>query len=219
MGEQVILKREPRRFDLKSIDLPYTLKLYGVTEAKFDELVDEDTRADLIDGVMIVHSPASLRHDGLGNFVRGLTGLYADEKELGTVFGPDGLIHLATCRQVCPDGFFIRRKRVPRRLPKKWEGTPDFILEILSPSNRHEDLQVKLPAYHVARVPEMWVLDMDEERAVVHRSRRSRYAEEVVTSGRVTSEVLTGFWLDVAWLWAEPLPKQLNCLRTILREE
>jgi hypothetical protein len=34
--------------------------------------------------------------------------------------------------------------------------------------------------------------------------------------GRLASEALPGFWLDVAWLWQEPLPPTLACLRQIL---
>ena len=51
--------------DIRSIDLPYMIQVYDVTEEMFDELVDEDTKAELIDGVMIVHSPASMEHDDL----------------------------------------------------------------------------------------------------------------------------------------------------------
>jgi hypothetical protein len=46
--------------DIRSLDLPYMIQVYDVTEEMFDELVDEDTKAELIDGVMIVHSPASM---------------------------------------------------------------------------------------------------------------------------------------------------------------
>jgi len=28
--------------------------------------------------------------------------------------------------------------------------------------------------------------------------------------------VLPGFWIEVAWLWQEPLPSTLACLRQIL---
>ena len=52
----------------KTIDLPYTISVHGVTEEMFDELVDEDTKAELIDGVMIVHSPVSLRHEHISGF-------------------------------------------------------------------------------------------------------------------------------------------------------
>ena len=63
MVEWSILHRFPaaRPLDLRTVDLPYMLRLYGVTDEKFDELTDEDTKAELFDGVMIVHSPASIR--------------------------------------------------------------------------------------------------------------------------------------------------------------
>ena len=35
--------------DLGSIDLPYMIQVYEVTEEMFYELVDEDTKAELID--------------------------------------------------------------------------------------------------------------------------------------------------------------------------
>jgi len=49
--------------------------------------------------------------------------------------------------------------------------------------------------------------------------RRARYTETVITSGRLESTVLEGFWLDVSWLWADPLPNRMACLRQILGED
>src|SRR5437016_6193018 len=88
----------------RPVDLPYTVRLYGVTEALFDELADdEDMKAELIDGVMIVHSPASPRHDDISGFLRTLMRCYAGRKKLGKTLGPDSLIHLKTCRKFAPD--------------------------------------------------------------------------------------------------------------------
>lgn len=72
------------KFGLRTVDLPYTIRLYGVTDEMFDEMVDEDTKAELIDGVMIVHSPATLRHDNVAGFLRGLMRFYAADKGLGS---------------------------------------------------------------------------------------------------------------------------------------
>ena len=63
---------------LKTIDLPFMIQVYEVTEEMFDELVDEDTKAELIDGVMIVHSPASMEHDNVGGFTRVLMSFFAE---------------------------------------------------------------------------------------------------------------------------------------------
>src|SRR5205807_1606049 len=130
----------------------YTLRLYGVTDEMFDELVDEDTRAELIDGVMIVHSPASIKHDNLTGLLRVLMRGYSEETDAGIVLGPQSLIRLGRGRRVGPDLFFLQKKRVPRKLPPEWKGTPDLVMEVLSPSNRKEDIEEKLPAYRAAGV-------------------------------------------------------------------
>jgi Uma2 family endonuclease len=205
-----------RTIDLETMRRPFKLRVFGVTEEKFDQLVDEDIRAELIDGVMVVHSPASPRHDNVAEFLRSLLRCYADEKELGLVLGPDSLIHLATCRRFAPDLYFLRRERVPRPLPEdQFEGVPDLVVEVLSPSNEREGLNDKRPAYREAGVPEVWFVDADAQQVLVDRRRRKRYATQVVTDGPVTSSAVSGFWGDATWLWADRLPRVTACLRQI----
>jgi Uma2 family endonuclease len=202
----------------KTIDLPFMIQVYDVTEELFDELVDEDTKAELIDGVMIVHSPASMEHDSIGGFIRGLMSFYGDAKGLGAVLGPDSLIHLASRRKCTPDVFFVRRDRVPVPLPKEFEGVPDLVVEVLSPSNRRYDLHEKRLIYREAGVEEIWFVDPELRQVIADRRSPTGYAEEVVTEGRIASGALPGFWLDTSWLWATPLPNRLQCLQEILRE-
>jgi Uma2 family endonuclease len=201
---------------LKTIDLPFMIQVYEVTEEMFDELVDEDTKAELIDGVMIVHSPASMEHDNIGGFMRGLMSFYSDAQGLGVVLGPDSLIHLAPGRKCAPDVFFIRQERVPMPLPKEFEGVPDLVVEVLSPSNRRYDLRDKRLIYREAGVGEVWFIDAELRRIIVDRHRAGSYVEEIFTAGQVVSEVLPGFWLDASWLWATPLPNRFTCLEEIL---
>ena len=203
--------------DLRSIDLPYMIQVYDVTEEMFDELVDEDTKAELIDGVMIVHSPASMEHDNIGGFTRGLMSFYSDAKELGVVLGPDSLIHLAPGRKCAPDVFFIRQERLPMPLPKEFDGVPELVVEVLSPSNRRYDLRDKRQIYREAGVGEVWFIDGELRRILVDRRRAEGYVEEIITSGQVSSEVMPGFWLNASWLWATPLPNRFMCLEEILR--
>jgi Uma2 family endonuclease len=42
------------------------------------------------------------------------------------------------------------------------------------------------------------------------------YHVRTLAAGRLDSAVVAGFWIDVAWLWQEPLPPALGCLRQIL---
>jgi Uma2 family endonuclease len=201
---------------LKTIDLPFMIQVYEVTEEMFDELVDEDTKAELIDGVMIVHSPASMEHDNIGGFMRGLMSFYSDAQGLGVVLGPDSLIHLAPGRKCAPDVFFIRQERMPMPLPKEFEGVPDLVVEVLSPSNRRYDLRDKRLIYREAGVGEVWFIDVELRRIIMDRHRAGSYVEEIFTEGEVFSEVLPGFWLNASWLSATPLPNRFMCLEEIL---
>jgi Uma2 family endonuclease len=203
---------------LKTFDLPYLVRVYGVTEKQFEELTDEDTKAELIDEVMIVHSPAAYEHDDVVTFLGGLMGFFADARALGKVLAASNtLFHLATCRRFAPDAFFIRQPRVPRPRPKVFEGAPDLVLEVLSPSDRDYDLEDKRPAYQQGGVGEIWFVDSEQQQVIVDRKQRRRYVEQIVTKGKVFSTVLTGFWIDVSWLWTDPLPNKMTCLKKVLR--
>jgi Uma2 family endonuclease len=199
----------------RTMDLPYTIQVPGVTEAMFDKLVDGDTKAELINGVMIVHSPTSLRHDDIGGFLRSLMHLYAAHNDLGKVLGPDSLIHLATCQKFAPDIFFLSKHRLPK---KQFEGAPNKVIEVLSPSTRQVNLEEKRPAYREAGVGELWFVDPDKHQVIVDLRRKRTYVSRTVTEGRIESTVLHGFWVEAAWLRADPLPNEWHCLRQILGE-
>jgi Uma2 family endonuclease len=203
---------------LRTVDVPFMIRLYGVTDEQFDEMVTEDTKAELFDGVMIVHSPATPDHDDIAGFQRALMRIYADDRGLGKVFGPDSLVRLRRGRRFGADIFFIRSGRVPSRPAKEFELVPDLMLEVLSPSNRDYDLDEKRAFYREARVPEIWFIDPDERQVIVDRRRGRRYITTTATKGRVQSDVLPGFWIEASWLWSDPLPNAMACLRRILAE-
>jgi Uma2 family endonuclease len=210
------MKVGPSLRDLRAVDLPYSIRFYDVTEEMFDEMVDEDTRAELIDGVMILHSPASVQHDEIGGFLRALLRFYVEEKGVGKAFGPDSLVRLRPGRRVGPDVYFLEQKRVPRRVPREFKGAPDFVIEVLSPSNRRKDIWEKLPAYRDSAIKEIWLVDSEKEEVVAERRRGRTYAVSRTTTGKGHSSTIKGFWIDAEWVWSEPLLNVVACLRRIL---
>jgi Uma2 family endonuclease len=98
-----------------------------------------------------------------------------------------------------------------------YTGAPDLVMEVLSPSNRDDDLQVKRPVYRQSGVGEIWFVDLDNEEVLIDRKRKRKYLEEVITQGWVESRIVPGFQIEVAWLWQEPLPNRARCLQEILR--
>lgn len=69
-----------------------------------------------------------------------------------------------------PDVVGWRRERLPE-LPSKSpiNVRPDWVCEVLSPSNASTDLVKKMRGYHHAGVPHYWVVDPDAETLTVYR--------------------------------------------------
>jgi len=86
--------------------------------------------------------------------------IFATEVEI--VFDPDNTLR--------PDVVGWRRERLSR-LPAGTPLTvvPDWICEILSPSNKQNDLFKKLRVYQRCKVPHYWIIDPDAQALAVYR--------------------------------------------------
>ncbi len=186
---------------------PYLLRLYGVDEAEFEALADEDLKAEYIDGVMIVHSPASVRHEERQIFLAALLKFYLDSHPPGRVLGGNALFHVGS-RRFAPDVMVVRD--VQRAGIKEVDGAPDLAIEILSESTRYYDLNEKRMAYREMAIPEIWLVDLDQQVVLVER-RSHDYRPEIIHEGWVISEAVPGFRIRAEWLWQEPLPSVLEC--------
>jgi Uma2 family endonuclease len=79
-------------------------------------------------------------------------------------------VQLETKQVYRPDVVGWRRERLPE-LPKETPITvrPDWVCEILSPSNASNDLVKKMRGYQRAGVPHYWIADPREETLTVYR--------------------------------------------------
>jgi Uma2 family endonuclease len=60
-----------------------------MSEEEFVRWCDEDTRAEWVDGEVVVASPSSVRHVDLLGFLGTLMRLLATQRGLGSVLGPE----------------------------------------------------------------------------------------------------------------------------------
>ena len=63
------------------------------------------------------------------------------------------------------------------------KGTPDWIIEITSPSNSAHDLIRKLELYSEGGVRDYWIVDLPKERILVYRKKEEGYDLEIDFSG------------------------------------
>ena len=188
-----------------------------VTFEEFLAWADEDSRAEWVDGEIIVMSPASLDHQDLLFFLGRVIAAYVEAHRRGRVFLAPILMRLPTRpsgRE--PDLLFVSNEHADRLHPTYVDGPADLVVEIVSPDSVERDRRDKYLEYEAAGVPEYWLLDPDQRRADFFcLGPEGRYhAAPVDETGVFRSRVVPGFWLRVAWLWQEPLP-ELEAVREL----
>ena len=188
----------------------------GMTEDEFYAWADEDCPYQYLGGEL-VREPVSLGHEELFGFLFTLLRDYLGERGGGKALGSRYAMRLDPKWSPEPDLLFVREERRHLMGEQRLDGPADLVIEIASPGRI--DIRKKLPRYHQAQLPEIWIVDRYARYVrvdTVDAHGFGGYQTRIVRSGPLRSAVVPGFWIDVAWLWQEPLPAPLACLRQIL---
>ncbi|HXF60461.1 MAG TPA: Uma2 family endonuclease, partial [Caldilineaceae bacterium] len=171
--------------------------------------LQEGIRAEWVDGKVFLMSPNSPRHQRLMKFLLFLLDPYVQTNDLGEVFlAPLQMRLNVPPRGREPDLLFVAKEHLDRVRATHLDGPADLAVEIVSPESSGRDRETKLREYEIAGVPEYWIIDPEREEALFYQHLEGRY--QLVLggrNGRYLSAILPGFWLEVEWLWQEPLPR------------
>jgi Uma2 family endonuclease len=126
----------------------------------------EDFRAEIIDGKVYAMSPPSRYHQGILVNLLVKISRFLEGKPCRVYPAPFG-VRLFPKDDMSDDTYFepditvvCDRSKLDDRGCK---GPPDMIIEIMSPSNRQNDMLVKFRKYLQAGVREYWIVDPDEK--------------------------------------------------------
>jgi Uma2 family endonuclease len=185
-----------------------------LTENEFYTM-GEDCNYQFLGGELVME-PNSLLHEQVFAFLDRLVGLYLEERGGGIATGSRYPMRLDSKWSPEPDLMVVLDAKRHLLGQQRLEGPADLVVEIASSSDPEIDLRRKLPRYREAEVPEMWLIDPYARSIRVEVFTPDGFRTHILAEGRLASAVLPGFWIDVAWLWQEPLPPVLACLRQIL---
>lgn len=169
-------------------------------------LPDDGNRYEVIRGFLYVTAAPLPKHQfavlRLGRFFDE----FVSSRDLGVVLTAplDVKLPLGLAAPVQPDVVVFRKGNEPGWDASLFEGVPDLVVEVLSPSTRRRDRTVKLQAYQEAGVPEYWMVDLDARTVVVYGLEPGTGYTEACRGGvgeTVGSSVLSGFRLEVAGLF------------------
>ena len=173
-------------------------------------------RAEWVDGEVIVMSPASNPHQSLMAFLGALLLHFAEENQLGRIFLAPFQMKLSTRpsgRE--PDLLFISKEKLSNLKQNYLDGPADLVVEIVSPDSQARDRGDKFYEYEEAGVLEYWILDQTRKRTEFYHlgddgTFKLIHPEE---NGIYRSKTLEGLWLQVDWLWQDPLPTLMSVLK------
>ena len=132
-------------------------------------------KMELIDGALYMMSAPSTAHQGiLADLIRQFASYLLDKT--CRVYPGIG-VRLAKDTVYIPDITVIcDMKKITKEV---CEGSPDLIIEILSPSNIRHDTITKYNAYLNARVNEYWIVNPEERSVFVYRLKDGFYTVSV----------------------------------------
>jgi Uma2 family endonuclease len=168
-------------------------------------LPDDGQRYEVIRGVLYVAPAPNYDHQLAHWRLLHALSNHIVENHLGVLLSApfDVILPEGIATPVEPDLLFIKEENRPRRGDKNFQGVPDLLAEILSPSTRSYDRKTKLAAYRDAHVPEFWLVDPQTLSVVIYGWKDGQFTElERGGEGdEVSSVVLPGLRVQVGQLF------------------
>ncbi len=179
------------------------------TDDELLALPDDGNKYEVMKGELVV-SPAGIEHEELGARLIGALINFMRQHKLGIICGSSAGYWMKPKGSeprnfLSPDVSFIAKERLggAKRAPKKFfDGAPDLVVEILSPSDTVERLHDKIVDYFENGARLLWMVNPEEQFVLVYHSPQP---DQLLRSDDVLSgeQVIPGFTLPVSELFAE----------------
>jgi Uma2 family endonuclease len=172
-----------------------------LTVDEFFALTDEDVRAELDEGVIVIMPPVNLIHEQVFGFLYRLLGDFVEAMDLGIVLGSRASVRLSLRTAREPDIFFVSMMRLGILKEREIAGAPDLVIEIISSDTGRREAYTKQPQYEAAGVQELWFVDLPRRQVRICQLTEGVYEEAAQAEGETAvSRVVPGFRVAVSAL-------------------
>lgn len=178
--------------------------------AAFYDWLTEDTKAEFINGEIVMQTPARKQHTTASMNLSSLLDVYVELHQLGFV-GAETVLIALTRNDYLPDiCYFNTAKAQNFSAAQVKYPAPDFIVEVLSLGTEKVDRGIKFEEYAANGVQEYWLVDPDQETVEQYGLRDEEYALQLkLKAGEISSTVITGFTIPVAAIFDRKLKNQV----------
>lgn len=183
---------------------PQVIELQLKTYDDLRAIPEDGNRYELIFGEVVMSPSPKKKHQRALSRLNERMSSFVQERKLGEVFFAPFDVKFSPYSVVEPDLLYVSREKRKSLGDDFVDGAPDIVVEVLSPSNRMQDLVKKAALYAMNRVSEYWVLDPDSESITVHQWKDGQYVALKSRKGIARSIVLAGFQVSNREIFAEP---------------
>ena len=178
-------------------------------EAFYDWLT-EDTKAEFINGEIVMQTPARKQHTTASMNLSSLLDAHVELHELGFV-GAETVLIALTRNDYLPDVCFFSAEKANSFLPDQTKyPAPDFMVEVLSPGTAAVDRGIKFEEYAASGIREYWMIDPAQQTVEQYILHDAEYALLLkLKASDISSEVVTGFTISVAAIFDRKLKNQV----------
>jgi len=185
---------------------------------QFYKEIDDDVKAEFINGEIIIHSPVKKEHTETVGFLYKILDTYVRLSQLGFV-GYEKVMTSLTRNDYEPDIAFFGVEKAADFVKSQWKyPAPDFVAEVLSNSTENRDRGIKKDDYEAHGVAEYWIIDPIEETVEQYFLQNGQYKLHLkLDQGWIESLVIKGFVIELRAIFDEKA--NLEALRSLLTSE
>jgi len=183
---------------------------------EFYNKINEDDKAEFINGEIIYQTPARLNHNTSVKLLAILLDTFVGLNALGYV-GVEKILITLTRNDYEPDICFFRKEKSKHFKQNQVKfPAPDFIVEVLSPGTEQIDRGIKFEDYAAHGVSEYWIVNPDRKTIEQYILKDDAYELLIKSgSGIIKSSIIPGFEIPIAVVFDQA--ENLKSLKNILK--
>ena len=158
-------------------------------------------RHEIIDGVHVVNPAPDTYHQTLSRRIQFQLYAQIELKKHGEVFNSPTDLQLSDTDIVQPDLIVVLQDKRSIITPRKMQGVPNLVVEILSPSSVNTDRVLKKELYRRAGVPEYWIVDPIQKFVEQYVLRDNAYQLVNRHSNEVVPQIIEGVRVNLDEVW------------------
>ena len=179
-----------------------------LTYSDYVQMTPPDSgKFQLIEGELVVRTSPSTKHQRIILVIIKYLETYIKKNSIGEIFLSPLDVVLGEHNTYQPDLLFILESNKKIIEDTKINGTPDMVVEVLSPSNAYYDLVIKKKIYESSGVKEYWIVFPYEQSVhqFVLNDQTEKYELITMYSGddKASPALFPDLLIDLAEVFAE----------------